>query len=79
MNIIKTVSFVFPFRNRSILAFRNTLTSLKWQTIRPNEVVIVDMSTEKSKEMVQLCEDFKDCFNINYTYLHVVGDEKWMD
>jgi len=72
---MKTVSFVYSFRNRSIPQFKNCLSSLDWQTIKPTEVIVTDMSTVKSEEITQLCKDF----NVNYTYLKVEGEEHWVD
>jgi len=73
--LMKTVSFVYSFRNRSIPQFENCLLSLDWQTIKPTEIIVTDMSTEKSMKMKQLCKDF----NVNYTFLKVDGEKRFID
>jgi len=67
-----SLSVVTCFHKRSIEQFRNSLETLKLQTIPPTEIILSDYSKLLNPEMKQLCQEY----NVKHLFLDMKQPEK---
>jgi len=59
-----SLSVVACFHKRSVEQLRNSLETLKLQTVSPTEIILTDYSKQPNREIKQLCEKY----NVKYVF-----------